>query len=416
MALFDKLKDVADKAKSAADKAKSAIDEAKSAHEAKKAEQEQYRLEMEALAAEKAKELIANLAEGTTGESVFSKISKEDLLKFTKEFYDKILLPAHSVNKSNITMHPYITDKQITKLAQIWSDYNAEETPIIYLKAANNQEILITDKNLYFNVVLVEDVKFLSNGKISCEMISKVSTIQNETASDFLCNGIVLATFANNKAVLEDFISLNHYFECIEKQDFVITDEEVDALIREKIGEKVYAEVKKYLVYDDEQLVYFAWGVNSLSAKDYIVCTNKQVLIVDREVLGATVDVRQFYYEDITSASTLQNTKSNDLVVDLIATAIVSATQTCTLVLTVAGSNIRIDTLFKIEAERIVAVYHQFRKAAKTTAAQPQVIVQQQTTQSDPFEQLEKLQKMKDMGIISETEFNEKKAELLSKI
>lgn len=409
MGLFDKLKDVADKAKSA-------IDDAKSAQEAKKAAQEQHRLEMEGLAAEKAKEVVNNVLGGSTGAGFLSKIGKDDLLTFTKEFYDKILLPAHSVNKSRITMYPYITDKQIAKLSQTWTDYNRDETALILLKSINNQEILITDRNLYFSLALVEDVKFLSRGKVPCESISKVSTAKSENSSEFKCNDVVLASFANDKAVLEDFVSLNNYFECIEKQDFVITDEEVDALIREKIGEKVYAEVKKYLVYDDEQLVYFAWGINSLSAKDYIVCTNKQILIVDREVLGATVDIRQFYYEDITSASTLQNTKSNDLLVDLVATAIVSATQTCTLVLTVAGSTIRIDTLFKVEAERVVAVYHQFRKAAKMNAAQPQVVVQQAPAQSDPFEQLQKLQQMKEMGIISEAEFNEKKTELLSKI
>ncbi len=35
---------------------------------------------------------------------------------------------------------------------------------------------------------------------------------------------------------------------------------------------------------------------------------------------------------------------------------------------------------------------------------------------ADPLEQLEKLQKLKDAGILSEEEFNAKKADLLSKL
>ena len=196
--------------------------------------------------------------------------------------------------------------------------------------------------------------------------------------------------------------------------DFVITDEEVDKLIRQKIGEKIYAEVKKYMVYDDELLVYFAWGLDSLSAKDYIVCTNKQIIRMDREMFGATANIKQFYYEDIVSVSTEQNAKSNDLTGALIETALTAATKTCDLVITTAGAGLRINTLFKVEAERVVAVYHHYRKEIQTASSQPQVVVQQQT--ADPLEQLEKLSKMKEMGILSEDEFNEKKAALLSKI
>ena len=198
----------------------------------------------------------------------------------------------------------------------------------------------------------------------------------------------------------------------------MITDEEVDRLIREKIGEKVYAEVKKYMVYDDELLVYFAWGLDSLSAKDYFVCTNKQVIMVNRELGGATANIKQFYYEDITSASVLQNSNSDDLAGYLLETAITAATQTCDLVLSVAGATTKINTLHKVEAERVVAVYHHYRKLAKTQAATPQPVVVQQPVapQVDPLEQLEKLSKLKSAGIITEEEFNQKKVELLAKL
>ena len=128
-----------------------------------------------------------------------------------------------------------------------------------------------------------------------------------------------------------------------------------------------------------------------------------------------TENVRQFYYEDITSVNVLQNTKSGDWTVDLIANAITSATKTCDMVITVAGSNIRVSNLFKIEAERVAAVYHEMKKQSKLAASKPQVVQAQPVTES-PIDKLQKLAQLKDAGIISEEEFNQKKAELMSQI
>lgn len=411
MGLFDKLKETAS---AVAEKAKETVDTAKANYEQKKAEEAQHKSEMEALAESKVNEIISSIKSYQNDGSFFKNTSKEELLKFTKEFYDKILMPANSVSKSKVQMYPYIEDKQISKFSQMWSEYNTSETALVYLKAENKQEIVITTSSLYFSLALAEDTKFFVRGTISCDEISKFATIKNDTSFEFKCDEYTLASFTADKTTTEDFITLDNYFSAIINHDFVITDEEVDKLIQQKIGEKVYAEVKKYMVYDDELLVYFAWGLDSLSAKDYIVCTNKQIIKMDREMMGATANVKQFYYEDIVSASTEQNAQSSDLTVALLETAITAATKTCDLVITTAGAGLRINSLYKVEAERVVAVYHHYRKEIKTASAQPQIVVQQQAT--DPLEQLEKLSKMKEMGIISEEEFNEKKSALLSKI
>ena len=412
MGLFDKIKEGAS---SAVGKAKEAIDTAKADYEQKKAEAEQYKQEMEALAATKSDEIISSIKSYENNGNFFKNTTKEELLAFTKEFYDKILMPANSVSKSKIQMYPYIDDKQILKFSKTWSTYNNTETAIIYLKAEGKQEIVITDSTLYFSIALEEDAKFFAKGCVSCEEISKFSVVKNGDVFEFKCDEYVLGTFTADKSTTEDFITLDNFFNCIINHDLVITDEEVDKLIQQKIGEKIYREVKKYMVYDDELLVYFAWGLDSLSAKDYIVCTNKQIIRMDREMFGSTADVKQFYYEDIVSASTEQNAKSDDLMVALIETAVTAATKTCDLVISTAGAGLRINSLYKIEAERVVAIYHHYRKEAKKASSQPQqVVVQQQAI--DPLEQLEKLSKMKELGVISEDEFNAKKADLLAKL
>lgn len=408
MGFLDKLKEGAT---AAAEKAKNIAETAKATYEQKRAEEEAYRQKMEAETAQRSEEIKKAIESSQNGKGFFDGISKDELLKFTKDFFDKILLPASSVSASKILMYPNIEgDKKFGKFTSSVSEYNSSETALIYLRAEGKQELVLTDQALYYSIAMEQDKKYFAKGRIPCEKIESFRIEKTDATYNLMCDNYLLAGFSADKATTEDFIGLGNYFDCIAKHDFEITDEEVDILIREKISSKVYEEVKKYLVYDDEKLVYFAWGVDSLSAKDYIFCTDKQIVMINREMLGATANIKQFYYEDINSASVEQNAKSDDLTVALIETAITAATKTCDLVLSVAGSTLRINTLFKIEAERIVAVYHHYRKQAKTSASQPTVVVQQQI---DPMEQLKKLAEMKDMGIITQEEFDAKKKQLL---
>lgn len=410
MGLFDKIKDTAG---SIAGSVKDSVETAKTNHEQKKAEQEAYRAEMTAKAKEKSAAIISSIESFSNDGSVFDNIEIEILKSFTKEFRDKILLPASSVSNTHISMFPAISEKDLEKFVKVCPDYNRSDEALIHLKNGK-QQIIITPTNLYFSVALDEDPKFFAKGKVGMDQISQFTFESDETNSYFKCDELVLASFKTDKTIKEDFVSLKNYFDCIREKDFVITDEEVDRLIQEKIGSSVYAEVKKYMVYDDELIVYFAWGLDSLSAKDYIVCTTKQIIVMDREMFGMTANIKQFYYEDITSASTEQNSNSSDLTGMLIDTALTAATKTCDLIISVAGAVNKINTLYKVEAERVVAVYHQYRKIAKQANAQPQVIVQQQT--ESPVEQIKKLKELADLGIISEDEFNQKKADLLAKM
>ena len=131
-------------------------------------------------------------------------------------------------------------------------------------------------------------------------------------------------------------------------------------------------------------------------------------------MLGAISNVKQFYYEDITSMATEQNSKSDDLLVAVIDSALTAALKVCDLIIMVAGAKEKISTLYTIEAERVIAIYHEYRKELKKGNQTAQTIIQQK--EPDVLEQLEKLSKLKDSGIISEEEFNQKKAVLLEKL
>lgn len=130
--------------------------------------------------------------------------------------------------------------------------------------------------------------------------------------------------------------------------------------------------------------------------------------------MGAISNVKQFYYEDITSMATEQNSKSDDLLVAVIDSALTAALKVCDLIIMVAGAKEKISTLYTIEAERVIAIYREYRKELKKGNQTAQTIIQQK--EPDVLEQLETLSKLKDSGIISEEEFNQKKAVLLEKL
>lgn len=423
MGLFDKFnkEDLLSKAKStvngAVQSAQQKAGEMKAAYDQKKEEKAALEKELtERANAESAKIINAILAYENNG-SLFGNLSKEQVLDFTKDFYDKLVFPASSVKLTRIKMHPFIEPKLIERFGKDVPMYVSSETPILHIKADSRQEIMITDSALYFVINRTGNERYLSKGRIPIEQISEITfTIgeNDESVSTAKCDEYELAQFKTDKPLREDFISLNKYFKRIKTQQLAISPEQVDAMIREKLNEKVLAEIKKYMIYDNEQFIYFAWGLNSLSAKDYIACTSSQILVVDRELFGATANIKQFYYEDITSASVEQNSKSSDLTGYLIDTAVTAATKTADLILSVAGSQMKINTLFKSEAERVVQVYHEMRKGVKQQN-QPQPVVQN-IPQVDITEQLTKLKGLLDAEILTQEEFDAKKADLLSKM
>ena len=56
--------------------------------------------------------------------------------------------------------------------------------------------------------------------------------------------------------------------------------------------------------YDDEYFKYLATGLDSITARDYILCTNQRILLINRELLGLGENIKSYEYLDITSIST----------------------------------------------------------------------------------------------------------------
>lgn len=420
MSLFNKFNpnDIISKAKStvdnAAQAAKDAAEKVKTANEQSKAEKAAMDEQYTNLANQNTAQIISSIINNTSNESIFDNKDMNTIFTFTKEFYEKIVLPASSVSQTRVSMFPFVPEKLSERFGKNVPMFNREERVIFHIKVDGKQELMLSEKAFYFVLNTTGNEKYLSKGRVPLDKINEMS-IEITDKAKFKCNNFVVAEFSLNKSLKEDFISVNEYFNRMKNNNFTITDIEVDKIIREKIGDKISSEIKKYMVYDDELLVYFAWGIDSVTAKDYIVCTNYQIIILDREMFGATSNIKQLYYEDITSALTEQNSKNNDLTGFLLETALTAALKTCDLTISVAGAVTKINTLYKVEAERVVQVYHEFRKLSKQAAKQQNVQVVQKND-IDPLEQLKKLKDLLDMGIITEQEFENKKTSLLEKI
>jgi len=415
MGFMDKIKATAQNVSS---QAKDAYNTAKAANEEKKAQREAYEKEMTQKAAMEGEARSSEILGKFSGTNFFEGIDINTLMNFTNEFYSKIVLPAGSLANTCIDMYHYIDERVEKKIKKTFPSHSADDDNdkvLLYLRAEKKTEVILTKSRIAFSEPLADDNKFYVEGSIPLSSVSSISVNYSGNTCDFLVNGVTILSVEKKPVFERDFISIEHYIEMIEKRDFVIKDEEVDAIIREKIGAKVYEEVKRKMTYDDELLLYFAWGLNDITATDYMFCSDKQIVYLDRAALGATADVKQFYYEDINSMATKQNSQDTSLTGYLIDTALTSALQLCDLEITVAGSIMKISTLKKREADRVVEIYHQMRKSIKENSNKPQqVVVQQQ--EADPLEQLEKLSKLKEAGIISEEEFNQKKADLLTKL
>ena len=393
----------ANSAKGAADKAKAKYDEKRQAMNEEKAERERVRAEAQAKADSQTQEMLGEM--NSNCGNLFG-IDSKQLLDFTADFYDKLYLPAHSVSNSKLIFHPL--DKKIEKYAtKEFSDFNsANESPVWMILGKSQQKIFLSSKTLYFKKLFDSENKIFCIGSIPIEKIGSVSYTKLDNNYVFTCNGVELLN--SEKGFELDTDSFSEYISRIERKDFTITNEQIDELIKKKIGENVLKIVREY-VYDDELLLYFAWGCDSITAKDFVVCTNKQMVVLDREAFGLTKNVKQFYYEDVTSMATLQETNG------LLDLALTAAMSICDLEISVAGAKERLKTLYTYEAEKAVKVYRECRRSIREEDKKPQVVVQQ-AAQSDPLEQLQKLQALKEAGIITEEEFNTKKADLLSKL
>jgi len=136
-----------------------------------------------------------------------------------------------------------------------------------------------------------------------------------------------------------------------------------------------------------------------LVSRNSVTATNRSLRFKDPKMFGLRSDITEIPYSKIDSIKKKGGLRGSTLVMN-------SGT----------FGTIELGGISGGDADKIIAIYKQYTTAG---AATPQPVyrpVPQPSPKEDPMEQLNKLRKMVDAGLITEEEYNTKKAEILAKM
>lgn len=173
----DLMKNVTDKATSVAETAQAKFEEQKQLSAIKKEEQNKKMEEMNERVTEYEQELLQNILSGFSGAPCIE--VEDNILDFTKDYFEKLLLPANSVSASKITMYPY-SDKIQKKAQKALREYDDTETPVFQFEGNKGEFILMTPTKLYIAVAFPENQTFIANVAVDLQQVSQLGFVSTE--------------------------------------------------------------------------------------------------------------------------------------------------------------------------------------------------------------------------------------------
>ncbi len=404
MGLKDLFKDVTDLAKES-------IDSIQTDLALKKEEQERLRAEMDQRIKSYTDTLVEQLV-NPADVSARPLINADDdaLLSFTRNFSEKLLMPVNSPVSTKVSLYPD-EEKALKNVTKTFPSYTTSEKFLAQFKDGKGQTLLLTTSNLYFKILFPENPSFFAVGSIPRDKLFCITINQGDAHCTLLVNGITLITTPVEEIKTIDILTLTEYLKRLGSNDFVIDDNQVDAFITAKL-DPTTREIVAGFLEPDEKLVYFAWGLGSLVAKKFITCTSQKIVLYDRE----SSSKKSFPYDQIVSLTTQPSTVS---FLDLSLTLGMNPNDTEIKTIDAIET---ISILYAREAERVIQIYQAHKPDAATAATPEQAPTEPRQTETteptaeDPIAMIEKLAGLKEKGIISEDEFNQKKQELLAKL
>ena len=406
MGLKDLFKDVTDLAKESIDSIQTEI-------ALKKEEQERLRAEMDQRIKAYTATLVEQLLNPVDAPATpLINAGDDEVVEFTRNFCEQLLLPANSPAATKIDMYPY-EEKALKNILKTFPTYNMQEKFLFQFKDSKGQILLLTTSNFYFKIQFPENLSFFAVGSIPSEKLFCLTINKGDEHCALLVNAITLITTPAEEIKTIDIITLTEYLWRLTNNDFVIDDAQVDAFIATKLDPTTREIVKSFLE-PDEKLVYFAWGLGSLVSKKFITCTNRKIVLYDRDLSSK----KSFPYDQILSLTTQPSTVS---FLDLSLTLGMNPND---MEIKTTDAIETISILYAREAERVIQIYNTYKPVGVAPAApdQPAAEPPQPATPSaepapeDPIAMIEKLAGLKEKGIISEEEFNQKKQDLLAKL
>ena len=154
-------------------------------------------------------------------------------------------------------------------------------------------------------------------------------------------------------------------------------------------------------------------GATSLTTPNTIFATDRRLIIRNPTMLGARQNIEDFEYDNITGIKLEKGVFSSTLVITVPGMGTAARTGTMSGLLPWGRSEDgSIDGIPKDKAENILKIVRNAIVKAKKESQKPTQVVQQTST----ADELAKLAKLKEEGILSDKEFDKMKKDLISKM
>ena len=331
--------------------------------------------------------------------SLFKNYTEDGLKRISLEFFEKIIINHPDWNKSNLTFGNYIQEKKLVSITN--SDLDVTETNkefgvIQYYKNSKNY-FLLTNKYLYFKGNY-PNKKNIYSTKISTEYIHEISFKEKEYCQLININGVPIGCIDSlDAALLNGFIKILSN-GCTQISDVAISNE-IKSLISDNNLDKIYS----YL--DNEE--YFTLFITT-NQEDYIICTNKNLFMINCLCLDGDILIEKIPYNDISSAYIDTDRKKANLF-----SMFTAGYDEVSINLLVKDSKHQIDFLKIADAYVIVKEIND--RKSDVLAHQNNNDIDYNNSQKS-IALIRALSELRQSDIITEEEFQNKKMELLNRI
>lgn len=207
--------------------------------------------------------VVENIISKFSGKSIMEGIDKNPLKEFTQKYYGLIVLSGRKENYKNIRIDafPYINDKETREsLSKKYKEYATTEDILIYFRASENQELYISERGIYFNMFDVIDEE-PNSGFVPFENISSLEVVQKGDYFCLECNGVLLITDdVKNKDFYED-IDLKEYIKHLMDKNLTISEDDMADAVKRHMNIRLYETIKQKLCNYKILSVVFGSGV-----------------------------------------------------------------------------------------------------------------------------------------------------------
>ena len=363
----------------------------------KKEEQQRLREEMNRRIGQYREEIMEKLLKNPKSQPLIID-DTSTIISFTESFYHELYLPASNASNSQLNFYPEY-DNTMKDISKIFSNFTEEEQFLMEYKDSKEQTLLLSTSNLYFKIIFPEKNSFYCVSHLELKDLYHFAVEEIEQNVTFLINDFPLITIPKEKLPYSDLLSLKNYLKRLKSRNFSIKPDEIHSFILSKLSPETIHILQAHL-NPEENLIYFAWGLDSINSNKFVACSNKKIFIYDQEISST----KNFYYDTIQSITTQSST------INLLDFSLSIGTNPNELVIKTTDKTEIISILYAKEAQKVIDVYQNFSKK------NPKNNDNHLKQYNDPIILLEKLAKLREVGVLTDEEFKIKKEEILNRL